>query len=60
MKRRTGAYISHIIYTVVVSKNKATLALSVFKARYQLEATAEIGIFQRLVLPLNRRIEVFE
>ena len=33
------------------------LLLSVHKARYQLESTAEIGIFQWLVLPLNRRIE---
>ena len=31
--------------------------LSVLKARYQLETTAEIGILQRLVLPLNKRIE---
>ena len=31
-----------------------TPKLSVLKARYQLETTAEIGILQRLVLPLNR------
>ena len=31
--------------------------LSVLKARYQLETTAEMVIFQRLVLPLNKRIE---
>ena len=33
------------------------LLLSVLKAIYQLEAIAEIGMLQRLVLPLNRRIE---
>ena len=31
--------------------------LSVLKARYQLESAAEVGKFQRLILPLNRRIE---
>ena len=31
--------------------------LSILKARYQLEATAEISILQRLVLPLNNRME---
>ena len=33
------------------------MILSVLKARYHLESTAEIGKFQRLILPLNRRIE---
>ena len=33
------------------------LVLSVLKARYLLESAAEIGKFQRLILPLNRRIE---
>ena len=37
--------------------NELTESLSVLKARYQLETTAERGILQRLVLPLNRRIE---
>ena len=31
--------------------------LNVLKARYLLEYTAEIGKFQRLILPLNRRIK---
>ena len=31
--------------------------LSVLKGRYQLESTAEIGVFQELILPLNRRTE---
>ena len=31
--------------------------LRLLKARYQLESTAEIGKFQRLILPLNRRVE---
>ena len=34
-----------------------TVPGSVLKARYQLESAAKIGKFQRLMLPLNGRIE---
>ena len=46
-----------ILFTADLSQRLSYSSLSVLKARYQLETTAEIGILQRLVLPLNKRIE---